>query len=152
MSVYEKLDALNITLPKMTAAWAAYVPYVRSGKMVFLSGHLAKAEGKLWSGKLGEDLTTEQGKTAARTTAIDLMGTLQAAVGDLNKVTRVLKLMVLVNCTPTFVEQHLVANGASELFEQVFGEKGRHVRCSFGVAQIPFGACVEIDLVAEVED
>jgi enamine deaminase RidA (YjgF/YER057c/UK114 family) len=152
MSVYEKLDALNITLPKMTAPWAAYVPFVRSGKMVFLAGHLAKTEGKLWPGQLGADLTTEQGKTATRATAIELMGTLQAAVGDLNKVKRILKLMVLVNCTATFTEQHLVANGASELFEQVFGEKGRHVRCSFGVAQIPFGACVEIDLIAEVED
>ena len=152
MSVYEKLGELNITLPKMTAPWAAYVPFVRSGKMVFLSGHLAKTEGKLWSGQLGANLTTEQGKTAARATAIDLMGTLQAAVGDLNKVKRVLKLMVLVNCTPTLIEHHLVANGASELFEQVFGEKWRHVRCSFGVAQIPYGACVEIDLIAEVED
>jgi enamine deaminase RidA (YjgF/YER057c/UK114 family) len=152
VSVHEKLDTLNITLPKMTAPVAAFVPFARSGNLVFLAGHLGKIEGKPWVGQLGATLTTEQGKNAARAAAIDLMGTLQAAVGDLNKVKRILKLMVLVNCTPTFIEQHLVANGASELFEKVFGDKGKHVRCSYGVAQIPYGACVEIDLIAEVED
>jgi enamine deaminase RidA (YjgF/YER057c/UK114 family) len=152
VSAYEKLDALKITLPKMTAPVAAFVPFVRSGNMVFLAGHLGKIEGKPWSGQLGANLTTEQGKNAARAAAIDLLGTLDAAVGDLNRIKQILKLMVLVNCTPTFVEQHLVANGASELLEHVFGDKGKHVRCAFGVAQIPFGACVEIDLIAEVTE
>jgi len=152
MSVYEKLDALKITLPKMTAPVAAFLPFLRSGNLIFLAGHIAKLDGQPWVGQLGANLTTVQGKNAARAAAIELMGTLQAAVGDLNKVKRVLKLMVLVNCTPMFVEQHLVANGASELFEQVLGDAGKHVRCAFGVAQIPFGACVEIDLIAEVED
>jgi enamine deaminase RidA (YjgF/YER057c/UK114 family) len=90
------------------------------------------------------------GGEAARSIAIDLMGTLHAAVGDLNKVRRIVKLMILVNSAPTFTEQHLVANGASELFAQVFGEIGKHARSSFGVAQIPFGSCVEIELIAEV--
>ena len=150
MSVYDKLTALKITLPQVTPPVAAFVPFVSVGNQVFLSGHIAKKDGKPWAGQLGVNLTTAQGKEAARGIAIDLMGTLQAAVGDLNKVKRIVKLMVLVNSAPTFTEQHLVANGASELFEEVFGARGKHVRSAFGVAQVPFGSCVEIDLIAEV--
>ena len=95
-------------------------------------------------------MQTEEGKQAARAIAIDLMGTLQAAVGDLNKVKRIVKVMCLVNSTPDFTEQHLVANGCSELLGQVFGDNGKHARSAFGVAQIPTGACVEIELIAEV--
>jgi enamine deaminase RidA (YjgF/YER057c/UK114 family) len=118
--------------------------------LLFLSGHIAKIDGKPWVGRLGESLTTEQGKNAARAVAIDLMGTLQAAVGDLNQIKQIVKLMVLVNSAPAFTEQHLVANGASELFGEVFGDQGTHVRSAFGVAQVPFGSCVEIELVAEL--
>jgi len=150
MSVYEKLSELKISLPEVTPPAAAYIPFVRTGNIVFLSGHIAKKDGKPWAGQLGRELTAEQGKVAARGIAIDLMGTLQAALGDLNKVRRIVKLMVLVNSTPSFTEQHLVANGASELFAQVFGEMGRHARSAFGVAQIPLGSCVEIELIAEV--
>ena len=150
MSVYEKLDALNITLPELTPPVAAFVPFLRTGNLLFLSGHIAKNNGKPWVGQLGANLTTEQGKNAARGVAIDLMGTLHAAVGDLNKIKRIVKLMVLVNSAPTFTEQHLVANGASELLGEVFGDTGKHVRSAFGVAQIPFGSCVEIELVAEL--
>ena len=150
MSVYERFEALNIALPKLTPPVAAFVPFLRSGNLIFLAGHIAKLDGQPWVGQLGANLTTEQGKNAARTVAIDLMGTLQAAVGDLNQIKRILKLMVLVNSTPTFSEQHLVANGASELFVEVFGDMGKHVRSAFGVAQIPFGSCVEIELVVEV--
>jgi enamine deaminase RidA (YjgF/YER057c/UK114 family) len=150
MSVYEKLDALNITLPELTPPVAAFVPFLRTGNLLFLSGQIAKNNGKAWVGQLGANLTTEQGKNAARGVAIDLMGTLHAAVGDLNKIKRIVKLMVLVNSAPTFTEQHLVANGASELFGEVFGDIGKHVRSAFGVAQIPFGSCVEIELVAEL--
>lgn len=152
MSVYEKLESLNISLAKPAAPVAAFVPYVRSGNLLFLSGHIAKSNGKLWTGKLGSDLTTDEGKRAARGVAIDLLGTLQAALGDLNKLQRILKLTVLVNSAPSFTEQHLVANGASELLVQVFGDKGAHARCAFGVAQIPYSSCVEIDLVAEIAD
>ena len=152
MSVYDRLSALNISLPQVTAPAAAYVPFVRTGNLVFVAGHIAKKDGKPWVGRLGTDLTTDQGKQAARTVAIDLLGTLHSAVSDLNKVTRVVKLMVLVNSAPAFTEQHLVANGASELFAQVFEEQGTHARSSFGVAQIPFGSCVEIELVAEVSN
>jgi enamine deaminase RidA (YjgF/YER057c/UK114 family) len=150
VSIYEKLDALSITLPELTLPVATFVPFLRSGNLLFSSGHIAKINGKPWIGQLGANLTTEQGKEAARAVAIDLMGTLHAAVGDLNQIKRIVKLMVLVNSAPTFTEQHLVANGASELFGEVFGDIGMHVRSAFGVAQVPFGSCVEIELVAEL--
>jgi enamine deaminase RidA (YjgF/YER057c/UK114 family) len=150
MSVYERLKALNISLPVVEPPVAAFVPVVRTGNLVFVSGHIAKENGKPWVGKLGENLTTEQGKEAARGVAIELLATLHAALGDLNKITRIVNLLVLVNSAPTFTEQHLVANGASELLVDVYGEKGPHARSAFGVAQIPLGACVEIELVAEV--
>ena len=150
MSVYDKLKELNITLPPVATPAAAYVPFVRTGNLVYLSGHIAKKEGKAWVGQLGKTMQTEEGKLAARAIAIDLMGTLHAAVGDLNKVKRIVKVMSLVNSTPDFTEQHLVTNGFSELMGQVFGESGKHARSAFGVAQIPQGACVEIELIAEV--
>lgn len=150
MSVYDKLSQLGITLPPVATPAAAYVPFVRTGKLVFISGHIARRAGKPWVGQLGGSIATEEGQAAARAIAIDLMGTLHAAVGDLNKVTRIVKLMSLVNSTPTFTEQHLVTNGASELFGEVFGAAGAHARSAFGVAQIPMGACVEIELIAEV--
>jgi enamine deaminase RidA (YjgF/YER057c/UK114 family) len=150
MNVYDKLKELNITLPPVATPAAAYVPFVRTGNLVFISGHIAKKNGKAWVGQLGKNMNTEEGKAAARAIAIDLMGTLQAAVGDLGKVKRIVKVMSLVNSTPDFTEQHLVTNGASELLGQVFGDKGAHARSAFGVAQIPTGACVEIELIAEV--
>ena len=131
---------------------AAYVPFVQTGKLVFLSGHVAKKDGKPWVGQLGKNTKTEEGKAAARAIAVDLLGTLHAAVGDLNRVTRIVKLMSLVNSTGDFTEQHLVTNGASELIGEVFGPaKGAHARSAFGVAQIPMGCCVEIEMIAEVE-
>lgn len=150
MSIYDKLNELKISLPQPAAPQAAYVPFVRAGSLVFISGHIARRDGKPWQGQLGAGMTTEEGKQAARSIAIDLMGTLQAAVGDLNSVQRIVKLMVLVNSAPTFTEHHLVANGASELLGEVFGIPGTHARSAFGVAQIPLGSCVEIELIAEV--
>jgi enamine deaminase RidA (YjgF/YER057c/UK114 family) len=152
MSIYKKLNDLNITLPELTPPVAAFVPYLRTGNLIFLSGHIAKIDGKPWVGQLGVDVTTAQGKKAARALAIDLLGTLDAAVGDLDQIKRIVKLMVLVNSAPTFTEQHLVANGASELLAEVFDEKGMHARSAFGVAQVPFGSCVEIELIAEVDE
>ena len=151
MSVYDKLTALQISLPPVTVPAAAYVPFVQTGKLVFLSGHVARKDGKPWVGQLGKTMHTEEGKQAARAIAIDLLGTLHAAVGDLNRVRRIVKLMSLVNSTSSFTEQHLVTNGASELMAQVFGDKGAHARSAFGVAQIPMGCCVEIEMIAEVE-
>jgi enamine deaminase RidA (YjgF/YER057c/UK114 family) len=151
MSIYDKLTQLNITLPPVSIPAAAYVPFVQTGNLVFLSGHIAKQDGKPWVGQLGKNMNTEEGKAAARAIAIDLMGTLHAAVGDLNRVKRIVKLMSLVNSTGDFTEQHLVTNGASELIGEVFGAQGAHARSAFGVAQIPMGACVEIELIAEID-
>ncbi len=150
MSVYNKLSELHIELPPIALPAAAYVPFVQTGKLVFLSGHIAKKDGKPWVGQLGRNMQTAEGKDAARAVAIDLLGTLHAAVGDLNKIHRIVKVMGLVNSTSDFVEHHVVTNGCSELIGQIFGEKGAHARSAFGVAQLPMGACVEIELIAEL--
>ncbi len=150
MSVYDKLTQLGIVLPPVSVPAAAYVPFVQTGNLVFLSGHIARKDGKPWVGQLGAGIDTAEGKQAARAVAIDLLGTLHAAVGDLNKVQRIVKLMSLVNSVGSYTEQHLVTNGASELIAEVFGDRGSHARSAFGVAQIPLGACVEIELIAEI--
>ena len=148
--VYSRLTEMGITLPPLAIPAAAYVPFVRTGNLVFISGHIARRDGKPWVGQLGRDTDTATGKLAARAVAIDLLGTLHAAIGDLNKVERIVKVMCLVNSTPDFTEQHLVTNGCSELLGEVFSEGGAHARSAFGVAQIPMGACVEIELIAQV--
>ena len=149
MNVYDTLAALQISVPGVRKPAAAYVPYVVAGKLIFLSGHTARKDGQPWVGKLGATLTTQEGQEAARSVAIDLLGTLQGAVGDLNRVARIVKLTSLVNSSSDFTEHHLVTNGASNLIAQVFGAKGEHARSAFGVAQIPHGACIEIELIAE---
>jgi enamine deaminase RidA (YjgF/YER057c/UK114 family) len=154
-NVYTQLDALGIALPPVAIPAAAYVPFVQTGKQVFLSGHIAKQNGQHWVGQEGMNMTTDEAKAAARAVAIDLMGTLhaacQAAGTDLNGVKRIVKVMSLVNSTATYTEQHLVTNGCSELLGQVFGPTvGAHARSAFGVAQLPLGACVEIELIAEL--
>jgi len=146
----ERLKNLGIDLPPSGAPAAAYVMAATSGNIVFLSGHIAKRDGKPWVGKLGKDMDTETGKAAARSIAIDLMSTLQNHLGSLDKVKRIVKVMGLVNSTDSYTEQHLVVNGCSELLFEVFGEAGKHARSAFGVAQIPLGACVEIELIAEI--
>jgi len=154
MSVYDQLNALAITLPPVAVPAAAYVPFVQTGKLVFLSGHIAKKDGKAWVGQLGTNMDTEEAKAAARAVAIDLLGTLDAACRaagtDLNGVKRIVKLMSLVNSSPSYTEHHLVTNGCSELIGQVFGDKGLHARSAFGVAQLPMGTCVEIEMIAEL--
>jgi enamine deaminase RidA (YjgF/YER057c/UK114 family) len=152
MSIAQRLLELGIQLPSLSAPAAAYVPFVRTGNLVYLAGHIAKRDGKPWIGRLGKDIDTVTGKAAARSTAIDLLGTLQAAAGgDLENVRRVVKVMSLVCSTPDFTEQHLVTNGASQLIVDVLGpERGAHARSAFGVTQIPFGACLEIELIAEL--
>ena len=150
MNIYDKLSEMGITLPPVAVPAAAYVPFVQTGNLVFISGHIAKKDGAPWVGQLGATMQTPEGQQAARAIAIDLLGTLHAAVGDLNRVTRIVKLMSLVNSTVSFTEQHVVTNGASELIGQVFGPRGAHARSAFGVAQIPMGACVEIEMIAEV--
>jgi enamine deaminase RidA (YjgF/YER057c/UK114 family) len=151
-SIPQRLQALGISLPPVGVPAAAYVPFVRTGNLVFVSGHIARKDGKPWVGQLGAGIGTEEGKLAARAIAVELMGTLQAATGDLSRVKRIVKVMSLVNSAPTFTEQHIVTNGCSELLVEIFGkEVGAHARSAFGVAQIPLGACVEIELIAEVQ-
>ena len=152
MTPQENLARLGITLPPLSTPAAAYVPFVRSGPLVWLSGHIARRNGGVWTGRLGQTMDTAEGQAAARAVAIDLLGTLQAAVGDLGKVRRIVKLVSLVNSTPGYTEQHLVTNGASQLLAEVFGERGQHARSAFGVAQLPLGACLEIEMVAEADD
>ena len=156
-SVYERLEALQINLPKVLPPVVdgyhpSFVPFVRTGKLIYLSGRLAKKDGKPFSGKVGQEITTAEGRQAARDVAIELLATLHAALHDLNRVKRIVRLLVVVNGAPGFTEPHEVANGASELFLEVFGERGAHARSTFGAAQIPFGSCVEIEIIVEVSD
>lgn len=145
----EKLKALGIKLPEIAQPVAAFVPWVQTGSLIFISGHIAKKNGKSFSGQLGAQISVEEAKQAARSIAVELVATLRAALGDLSKVQRIVKLLVLVNSTAGFTEQHLVANGASELLIEIFGDKGKHARSAIGVAQLPLGSCVEIELIAE---
>lgn len=156
-SIRERLHALQITLPEeappvVPGYVPVFVPFVRSGNLLYLSGRLAKRDGQLWVGKLGERVTSAEGMQAARGIAIEMLATLRAALGDLENVQRIVRLLVMVNCTPRYTEPHVVANGASELFMEVFGERGAHARSAVGVAQLPFGACVEMDLIVEVAE
>ena len=153
--IYKTLAELNITLPPISVPAAAYVPYVQTGHLIFLSGNIAKKDGQVWVGQLGKNISLDEGKAAARVVAIGLLGTLHAALAatgkDLNHVSRIVKVMSLVNSTADFTDQHLVTNGASELLGQVFGPLvGAHARSAFGVAQLPMGTCVEIEMIAEV--
>jgi len=152
VTIMNRLQALGIALPPVAVPAAAYVPFVRSGSLVFISGHIARKEGKPWVGQLGLTMVTEEGRAAARAIAVDLMGTLLAAAGDLAHVRRIVKVLSLVNSAPTYTEHHLVTNGCSELMVEVFGAQvGAHARSAFGVAQLPMGACVEIELIAELQ-
>ncbi|MEA3245615.1 MAG: RidA family protein [Gemmatimonadota bacterium] len=156
-SIRDRLRALEISLPAepppVVAGYVpAFAPFVRTGNTLHLSGRLAKKDGRLWIGKVGHEVTAAEGAQAARDIAVEMLAVMQAAVGDLEHITRVVRLMVFVNCTPQFTEPHVVANGASEVLTQVFGARGVHARSAVGVASTPFGACVEIDLVVEVAD
>src|SRR3989441_2918675 len=156
-SIYERLQALQINLPEVPPPVVdgyvpSFVPFVRTGNLIYLSGRLAKKDGKPFSGKVGQEITTAEGRQAARDVAIELLATLHGALHDLNRVKRIVRLLVLVNSAPGFTEPHEVANGASELFLEVFGERGAHARSTFGAAQIPFGSCVEIEIIVEVSD
>jgi enamine deaminase RidA (YjgF/YER057c/UK114 family) len=149
-SIYDRLADLDIALSPLATPAGAYVPFVRSGHLVYLSGHIARRDGKPWVGQLGRDMTTADGRKAARAVAIDLLATLHAAIGDLNKVERIVRVTSLVNSTADFTEHHLVTNGCSELLGEIYAERGSHARSAYGVAQLPLGACVEIELIAQV--
>lgn len=154
-TVYERLKALHIAIPDepppvVDGYVPLFVPFVETGNLIYLSGRLAKKGGRPWSGQLGAEISTAEGRGAARGIAIEMLATLHAALGDLSRVRRIVRLFVMVNSTPHYTEPHEVANGASELFNEVFGERGAHARTAVCVAQAPFGACVEIELIAEV--
>ena len=149
-NISDRLKTLGIDLPPPGPPAAAYVMAATTGNTVFLSGHIAKRDGKPWVGKLGFDMDTATGQMAARSIAIDLLSTLNAHLGSLDRVRRIVKVMGLVNSSSEFTEQHLVMNGCSELIVEVFGEIGKHARSAFGVAQIPLGACVEIEMIVEI--
>jgi enamine deaminase RidA (YjgF/YER057c/UK114 family) len=149
-SYLDRLKSLGIELPPAGPPAAAYVMARTSGNIVFLSGHIAKKDGNPWVGKLGKDMNTDAGKAAARSIAIDLIATLQNHLGSLDQIKSIVKVMGLVNSTDQYTEHHLVINGCSELLVEVFGDAGKHARSAFGVAQIPLGACVEIELIAEL--
>lgn len=142
----------NITLIPPTAPIANYVKYVQVGNTVYLSGHGPdKPEGGQVFGKLGKDLTIEQGQAAARLTGISLISTLRGYIGDLNRVKRIVKVVGLVNCTPDFAQQPQVMNGCSNLLVEVFGDRGRHARTSVGVNALPNNIAVEIEMIVELK-
>ncbi|ELR72827.1 Endoribonuclease L-PSP [Fulvivirga imtechensis AK7] len=148
----QKLNKLGIELIEPTKPIANYVKAVRTGNLVFLSGHgPSKADGTSVKGKVGADLGLEEGREAARLAAISLLSTLRAEIGDLNKVVRIVKVTGMVNCTPDFYDQPKVINGCSDLLVEVFGDKGRHARAAVGMVSLPSNITVEIDMVVEVE-
>ncbi len=151
-TIEKRLADLGITLPAATAPAANYVPFVRTGNLLFPSGQLPMKDGKLAAaGLLGRDLDTAAGKEAAKLCAINILAQAKAALGDLEKIRRLVKINVFVASSPDFTEQHLVANGASDLLAEVLGERGKHARAAIGMAVLPLNAAVEIDAVIEVE-
>ncbi len=148
-----KLAELGIELPEMPAPIANYVRTVRTGNLVFLSGHgPLRPDGGYVTGKVGGDLTLEQGYAAARLTAIALLSSLKGEIGELDKVKRVVRVFGMVNTTPGFVDHSKVINGASDLLVEVLGDRGKHVRAAVGMVSLPIGLAVEIEMVVEVED
>lgn len=152
IDVEEKLKELGITLPQPPSPVANYVNAVRTGNLIFLAGKGPRsADGNEIIGKLGRDISIEEGYRAARLTAINQLAVLKAELGDLNKVVRIVKVLGMVNCDPSFVEQPAVINGFSDLMVEVFGERGRHARAAVGMASLPRGQAVEIEMIVEVE-
>ena len=152
MSIDNRLAELGITLPQAAAPVAAYVPAVEQGGLLHISGQVSFAEdGNLILGRLGEDMNLERGTEAARRCGIMLLAQMKAALGSLDRVERIVKLGVFVNSAPAFTDQPKVANGASELMQDVFGEAGRHARSAVGVAVLPLGVAIEVDAIVAVK-
>jgi len=150
-TVQSRLTALGIALPTPGAPQANYIPTTTSGGLVFVSGQVSiAAGGKRFVGKVGNDLSLDEGREGARIAAINLLAVLQAAIGDLDRINRILKLVGFVNCPPDFTEPHKVVNGASDLLVDVFGDRGRHARSAIGVSTLPLGAAVEVEAIVAV--
>ena len=153
MKIEAKIEEMGIKLPTPATPVANYVPAVQSGNLVLLSGHgPLREDGSQIAGKLGSDLSIEEGYEAAKRVAIGLLGSLKGLIGDLDKVTRIVKLLGMVNCDTTFKDQPQVINGASDLLVEVFGDKGKHARSAVGMGSLPFDIAVEIEMIVEVED
>lgn len=153
MNAENKLKELGLKLPPAAKPVANYVSAVRTGNLVYLSGHgPLRNDGTTITGKVGTDLTLEEGYEAARRVAVGLLGSLKAEIGNLDKVRRVVKLLGMVNCTPDFTDQPKVINGASDLLVKVFGDKGKHARSAVGMNSLPMNISVEIEMIVEVED
>lgn len=151
MSVQGRLEQLGLRLPTPPQPVANYVPAVQTGNLVFLAGHVPRRDdGSVVAGKLGSDLSVEQGYDGARLAALGCLASLQGAVGDLDRVKRIVKLLCMVNATPDFGDHPKVANGASDLLVEVFGDGGRHARAAVGMGSLPINACVEVEMVVEV--
>jgi enamine deaminase RidA (YjgF/YER057c/UK114 family) len=153
MQAEARLKEMGITLPPAVTPVANYVPAVRTGNLVFLSGHGPfEEDGSLITGKVGSQLTAEQGYEAARRVAVGLLGSLKAEIGDLEKVKRVVKVLGLVNCPSDFTDQPKVINGASDFLVEVFGARGKHARSAVGTNALPMNIAVEIEMIVEVSD
>ena len=150
MNIEAKLAELGLTLPAAAAPVAAYVPVVIAGNLAFVSGQVSFVDGQLVKGRLGDDVTLEQGILAAQGCALMILAQLKAALGSLDRVERVVKLGAFVNCTADFTDQPKVANGASELMVAVFGEAGRHSRAAVGAPSLPLGVAVEVDAIVAI--
>jgi enamine deaminase RidA (YjgF/YER057c/UK114 family) len=153
MNIEAKIEKLGLQLPSPAKPVANYVPAVRTGSLVFLSGHgPMREDGSLITGKLGSDLKVEEGYEAAKRVALGILGSIKGLIGDLDKVTRIVKLLGMVNCESTFKDHPQVINGASDFLVEVFGDKGKHARSAVGMNALPFNISVEIEMVVEVED
>lgn len=152
MPIQDKLNELGIEIPPIPAALAAYIPSKRSGNLVFTSGQLPLVAGKLRkTGKVSKDLSLEEAKEEAKQCVLNALAATLLHIESLDKIKSIIKLGVFVSGTPDFTEQHLVANGASELLATIFGEKGKHARFAIGVSSLPLDASVELEMVVEVE-
>ena len=151
--VEDKLKQMGLSLPEPPPPGGNYIPAVRTGNLVFLSGVTPRRpDGTPFAGKLGKDLTVEEGYQAAQICALNLLANLKKAIGDLDKVTHVVKLLGMVNSDPDFTQPPAVVNGCSDLLVEVFGDKGRHARSAVGLATLPGGVAVEIEMIAEVSE
>ncbi len=146
-SIETRLASLGIKIPAPGAAAANYIPVVRSGSLLFVSGQTSQSADEEYVGKLGQDFTVEQGQAAARICAIKVLASLKAELGSLDAVERFVKLTGFVNCTPEFTDAHKVINGASDLIVEVFGEAGRHSRSAVGMMSLPLGVAVEVEAI-----
>ncbi len=153
MKIEKKLEEMGYSLPPTPAPAGAYIPFRRTGNLVYISGQGSMVEGELmYAGKVGSDVTEEEGYEASRISVINLLSILKSAIGDLDKVVQIVNLHGFVNSAPGFVRQPMVINGASEFLVDLFGEKGKHSRCALSCNELPFDTPVEIEMIVEVEE